>query len=66
MNANEVRKREGLPPVEGGDMPRVQQQMVPLDLTAPEPAVTPAAAEPDAKAQADQLLARIMENLSDG
>jgi HK97 family phage portal protein len=30
---NEARAREGLPPVEDGDMPRVQQQLVPLDWT---------------------------------
>lgn len=28
---NEARAREMLPPVDGGDMPRVQQQMIPLD-----------------------------------
>ena len=28
---NEARKKEGLPPVENGDKPLVQQQMVPLD-----------------------------------
>ncbi|MFN3261314.1 MAG: phage portal protein [Pikeienuella sp.] len=31
FSPNEVRRKEGLPPVEGGDMPRVQQQMIPLD-----------------------------------
>jgi HK97 family phage portal protein len=42
---NDVRQREGLPAVEGGNMPRVQQQMIPLDappntaqLAAPSPA----------------------------
>lgn len=31
LSPNEARRREGLPPVEGGDMPRVQQQMIPLN-----------------------------------
>ena len=35
---NEARQKEGLPPVKGGEMPRVQQQMVPLDWEEPEPA----------------------------
>ncbi len=41
---NEARKKEGLKPVEGGDMPRVQQQMVPLDYEepAPQPVAIPA------------------------
>lgn len=38
---NEIRSREGLPNVEGGDMPRVQQQMVPLDWKQPTPAPAP-------------------------
>ena len=33
---NEARRKFGLGPVEGGDQPRVQQQMVPLDME-PEP-----------------------------
>jgi HK97 family phage portal protein len=32
---NEARRRENLGPVEGGDMPRVQQQMVPLNWEIP-------------------------------
>lgn len=39
---NEARKSEGLPKVEGGDMPRVQQQMVPLDYEEPKQLPTPA------------------------
>jgi len=39
---NEARRRKGLAPVEGGDMPRVQQQMVPLDYEEPAPAPPPA------------------------
>ena len=56
MAPNEGRKRLGLSPVTGGDMPLVQQQMVPVDLAAsgdaaglgtePEPAPEPAP-EPD-------------------
>ena len=46
MAPNEVRRRENLPPVENGDEPRVQQQLVPLSFgmnlqppgAAPEPA----------------------------
>lgn len=38
---NEGRKEEGLPPVDGGDMPRVQQQMVPLDHEETEAAEEP-------------------------
>jgi len=32
---NEGRRGEGLPPAEGGDVPRVQQQMVPLNWAPP-------------------------------
>lgn len=59
---NEVRKREGLAPAEGGDEPRVQMQMVPLSA----PPVTPVAPAPtsdDAKTAADDLLAKVMERL---
>lgn len=38
---NEGRRMEGLRPVDGGDMPRVQQQMVPLDYEEPEPVPGP-------------------------
>ena len=34
MSSNEMRRREGLPPVENGDEPRVQQQLVPLSYGA--------------------------------
>lgn len=44
---NEGRRMEGLPAVQGGDMPRVQQQMVPLDYEPPEPAPTPAPTPPE-------------------
>lgn len=42
---NEARAKEGLPPVKGGELPRVQQQVVPLDAwqmapPTPEPAPT--------------------------
>ena len=46
---NEVRRRESLPPVEHGDEPRVQQQLVPLSFgyKKPEPApVAPPVPEP--------------------
>jgi HK97 family phage portal protein len=52
MSPNEARAREGLPSVEGGDMPRVQQQMVPLDFVppvVPTPAPPPDDSEPDAQ-----------------
>lgn len=32
---NEVRRREGLPPVEGGDVPRMQMQNVPITMQMP-------------------------------
>jgi hypothetical protein len=31
MTINEVRRLEGLPPVAGGDVPRMQSQNVPID-----------------------------------
>ena len=34
FSPNEARNKEGLPDVKEGDMPRVQQQMVPLDFAA--------------------------------
>lgn len=40
LAANEVRAQEGLPPVEGGDLPRVQMQYVPID-TPPAPPAPP-------------------------
>ncbi|NOC91569.1 phage portal protein [Ruegeria sp. HKCCD6604] len=42
---NEARRQFGLEAVEGGDMPRVQQQMVPLDWEAPEASEPPPAQE---------------------
>jgi HK97 family phage portal protein len=48
---NEARKRKGLKPVDGGDMPRVQQQMVPLDYEPPEPTPAP---EPQPEPEADE------------
>jgi HK97 family phage portal protein len=62
---NEIRKREGLAPVEGGDEPRVQSQMIPL--SAPPAIGSPPKADDDAKAQAeaDNLLRKIMERLHD-
>lgn len=47
---NEGRRMEGLPSVSGGDMPRVQQQMVPLDFEPPEPAL-PMPPPPDPEAE---------------
>lgn len=41
---NEVRAQEGLPPVEGGEEPRMQSQMVPLSTEPAEPAPAPAPA----------------------
>ena len=44
---NEARERENLPPVEHGDLPRVQQQLVPLEygtqLQPPTPGAAPGA-----------------------
>ena len=43
LAANEVRAQEGLPPVDGGDEPRVQMQYVPLsEANGPPPAPEPA------------------------
>ena len=47
---NEARAMEGLPAVADGDMPRVQQQLVPLDYTPPAPQA-PAAPAQDAPAE---------------
>lgn len=47
LSPNEARSREHLGPVEGGDMPRVQQQMVPLDWEIPNTARIPAPDEGD-------------------
>lgn len=38
FSPNEARRTEGLPAVDGGEMPRVQQQLVALDWEPPEPA----------------------------
>lgn len=43
MTINEVRALENLPPVEGGDVPRMQQQNVPINAPAPPPAPPPQA-----------------------
>lgn len=43
MSINEVRKLEGLAPMEGGEVPRVQMQYVPIDQPQPEPVAEPAA-----------------------
>lgn len=48
FSPNEARATEGLPAVDGGDMPRVQQQLVALDWEPPEPAAPAAPAEPPA------------------
>lgn len=37
---NEVRRREGLPPVEGGDVPRIQMQNTPITASAPQTDLT--------------------------
>ena len=54
---NHVRSLEGLPPVEGGDVPHVQQQQIPLSsadgsqaTAAPAPAPTPSNDDPPAPA----------------
>lgn len=41
MTINEVRKLEGLPPVEGGDVPRMQMQNVPITEAGQEPDAQP-------------------------
>lgn len=53
---NEARREEGLPAADGGDMPRVQQQLVPLDYEPPAPAPAPALPAPanDEPASADE------------
>lgn len=56
---NEGRRIEGLRPVEGGDMPRVQQQMVPLDYEAPAPATPAAPQEPE---MGDEQMRAIIES----
>lgn len=43
---NEARRIEGLPPVEGGDKPYLQQQMIQVGETPPEPVAPPAPALP--------------------
>lgn len=54
---NEGRRMEGLPAVEGGDEPRVQQQMVPLNYEPPEPAPAPAPEpEPEGDEEAEEPL----------
>ena len=51
---NEARRMEGLPAVADGDMPRVQQQLVPLDYEPPKPApAAPPQAPPGADAAND-------------
>ena len=37
LTINEVRAKENLPPVEGGDVVRMQSQMVPITQPAPAP-----------------------------
>lgn len=41
ISMNEGRAQEGLPPVKGGEVPRVQMQDVPVDQPPPEPAPEP-------------------------
>lgn len=55
LSANEVRAQEGLPPVDGGDEPRVQMQYVPLSQAdgPPEPAPAPAPAPEDPAPESD-------------
>lgn len=43
MSPNEVRKREGLKPVQGGEEPRVQMQYIPLSQDTTQPQSAPAA-----------------------
>lgn len=57
---NEARARENLPPVEDGDQPRVQQQLVPLsfgmNLTPPSPAGgSPAAGPSESDSDDDEM-----------
>jgi len=68
---NEVRAREGLPPVDGGDVVRVQAQNVPLsdagaDSAASEPpAITPASKAlelPDDEELAEELARAVRES----
>lgn len=47
MTINEVRSLENLPPVEGGDVPRMQMQNVPITQAGLAPPVTPAPGEPN-------------------
>lgn len=41
MTVNEVRKLENLPPVDGGDLPRLQSQNIPLGLAVGTQPITP-------------------------
>lgn len=54
FSPNEARAMEGLPRVEDGDMPRVQQQLVPLDWQEPEPAPVAALPAPTNEAPEDE------------
>jgi len=47
LSINEARAKEGLPPVKGGEIPRVQMQYVPVDTPVPNP-LAPVAAKPPA------------------
>jgi len=47
MTINEVRALENLPPVEGGDVPRMQMQNVPITQAGLALPVTPAPGEPN-------------------
>lgn len=54
---NEARRREGLPPVENGDVPLVQQQMVPVNLAGEGLQLTNSGAAPTTEPEtADEAL----------
>ena len=66
---NEARAREGLPAALGGDSPRVQQQVVPLEawreLLAPEPAAPalPGPAEVESEKAVSEMFERIQKEM---
>lgn len=77
FSPNEARAMEGLPAVDGGEQPRVQQQLVALDYVPPEPqqAAPPQAAQeaagapaedapPDDAAEVARALAPLLDRLA--
>jgi HK97 family phage portal protein len=72
MSINEVRGKEGLPPVEGGDEPRVQMQYVPLSAAngppptptpTPPDEVTPPPSNPDAAFDIERVRGLVRQRL---